>query len=160
MLISRVSTVASRMTIVCAMLGIGSLAWAQMEDEARGNGEEICSNRTLRGDYGYAAAGVLLNTPGLPPVTQFRSVGMTHFDGKGHLRWLERTVINGKLVNPDWTAATGTYEVNSNCTGTAVVHTPNSPVPLNLALVVVKDGKEIHTVLETDAISTVFKKVD
>jgi hypothetical protein len=52
------------------------------------------------------------------------------------------------------------YEINPDCTGTAVVNTPNSPVPLHLALVVVGQGKEIHTVLDSDAISSVFKKVE
>jgi hypothetical protein len=37
-------------------------------------------------------------------------------------------------------AARGTYTVNPNCTGTAVMNTPNSPVPLHLAFVVVRHG--------------------
>jgi hypothetical protein len=41
-----------------------------------------------------------------------------------------------------------------------VANTPNSPVPLHLALVVVRQGKEIHAVLDSDAISTVFNKVE
>jgi hypothetical protein len=49
---------------------------------------------------------------------------------------------------------------NSPATGTAVVNTPNSPVPLHLALVVVRQGKEIHAVLDSDAISTVFNRVE
>ena len=70
--------------------------------------------------------------------------------------------INGVLQNAtsDWTAAGGTYTVNPNCTGTAVVNTPYSPVPLHLDFVIVTHGSEIRTVLETNAISTVFKKVE
>jgi hypothetical protein len=85
---------------------------------------------------------------------------MTHFDGKGHLTWVERTVVNGMPLNLNWTEASGTYKVNSNCTGTAIVNTPNSPVPLNLAFVLVRDGKEVHSVLESNAVSTVFIKVE
>jgi hypothetical protein len=85
---------------------------------------------------------------------------MAHFDGKGDLTWVEHTVINGTLLQPGWTAASGTYTVNPDCTGTAVVNTPNSPVPLNLALVVVRQGKEIHTVLDSNAIAAVYIKVD
>jgi len=33
-----------------------------------------------------------------------------------------------------------------------MVNTPNSPVPLKLAFVVVKEGKEVRTVLDTNAI--------
>jgi hypothetical protein len=104
--------------------------------------------------------GFLSPGPELPPSLQFRSVGMTHFDGKGHLTWVERTVVNGIPLNLNWTEASGTYEVNSNCTGTAIVNTPNSPVPLNLAFVVVKKGKEVRSVLEASAISTIFIKVE
>jgi hypothetical protein len=85
---------------------------------------------------------------------------MTQFDGKGNLTWVEHTVINGTPLQPGWTPASGTYAVNPDCTGAAVVNTPNSPVPLHLALVVVRRGKEIHSVLDSDAISSVFKKVE
>ena len=103
---------------------------------------------------------MLLGTPGLPPEAPFRSVGMTHFDGKRKLPWVEHTVVNGLPLDVDRTAASGTYAVNPNCTGTAVVNTPNSPVPLNLAFVVVRQGKEIHSVLDTNAIATIFIRVD
>jgi hypothetical protein len=110
------------------------------------------TNRTLRGDYGFTAEGVLIGIPGLPAQAPFRSVGLAHFDGKGNLTWLEHTVVNGTLLEADWPAASGTYSVNANCTGTAMVNTPNSPVPLKLAFVVVKEGKEVRTVLDTNAI--------
>jgi len=120
-----------------------------------------CSNATLRGEYGYAAEGVLIDKPMLPPEAPFRSVGMTHFDGKRNVTWVEHTVVNGIPLNAgvEWTEASGTYTVNPNCTGTAVVNTPNSPVPLNFALVVVRNGNEVHTLLDTDAIAAVFTKV-
>lgn len=159
MLSSKIPMIANRLMILCAVLGIGSSAWAQTA-WGRTEDEGTCSNRTLRGHYGYAAEGALIDNPGLPKTAPFRSIGMTHFDGRGNLTWLERTVINGKLLNSDWTAASGTYAVNANCTGTAVVVTPNSPVPLYLDFVVVSQGKEVHSVLESNAISTVFKKVE
>jgi hypothetical protein len=137
--------------IVCGLLASGASAMAQSNDGH-------CSNRTLFGDYGYASEGVLLPAPGVS--LQFRSVGMTHFDGKGNLTWVEHTVVNGTSLGAGWTAASGTYTVNSDCTGTAVVNTPNSPVPLNLAFMVVREGKEMHSVLDSNAIATVFIKVE
>ena len=137
--------------IVCGLLASGTSAMAQSNDGH-------CSNRTLFGDYGYASEGVLLPAPGV--TLQFRSVGMTHFDGKGNLTWVEHTVVNGTSLGAGWTAASGTYTVNSDCTGTAVVNTPNSPVPLNLAFMVVREGKEMHSVLDSNAIATVFIKVE
>jgi hypothetical protein len=157
-LISRTLMTVTPMMIFCSGLASGSSAMAQ--SAAAESFDRDCSNRTLRGDYGYAAEGVLLNTPGLPPEAQFRSVGLTHFNGKGKLTWVEHTVVNGIPLEGSWTAATGTYSVNPDCTGTAVINTPNSPVPLNLFLVVVRQGTEIHTVLNSNAISTVFIKVE
>ena len=150
----RISLIATPMMLVCGWLTSGTLAVAQATDAG------ACSNQVLSGNYGYSAEGVLIGVPGLPTEAQFRSVGMTHFDGKGNLAWLENTVINGVPVNQPWTEANGTYTVNANCTGTAVVNTPNSPVPLNLAFVVVKKGQEVHSVENANAISTVFTKVN
>jgi hypothetical protein len=82
---------------------------------------------------------VLIGIPGLPAQAPFRSVGLAQFDGKGNLTWLEHTVVNGTLLEADWPAAGGTYSVNANCTESAMVNTPNSPVPLKLAFVVVKE---------------------
>jgi len=135
----------------CGLLASGASAMAQSDDGQ-------CSSHTLFGDYGFAAEGVLLPAPGVS--LTFRSVGMAHFDGKGNLTWVEHTVINGTLLQPVWTEAIGSYSVNPNCTGTAVVNTPNSPVPLNLSFVVVRQGKEVHTVLDSHAIATVFVKVE
>jgi hypothetical protein len=149
--VSRISMVAM---VVCGLLVAESSARA--EDQRT----KSCTNGTLRGDYGFASEGVLIGVPGLPPEAPFRSVGVAHFDGKGNLTWVEHTVINGFLLSPDWAEATGTYTVNSNCTGAAVVDTSNSLAPLNLALVVVKRGKEVRSLLDRNAIATVFSKVE
>jgi hypothetical protein len=139
--------------IVCGLLALHASAMAQ-------SNEPHCSNRTLFGNYGSAAEGVLLNVPGLPPEAQFRGLTMSHFDGEGNLTWVEHIVINGTPAQPGWVPASGTYTVNPDCTGTAVVNTPNSPVPLHLALVVVRQGKEFHSVLDSDAIAAVYIKVE
>jgi hypothetical protein len=138
-------------TIICVLLASGASAIAQA------NGEH-CSNRTVFGNYGYSAEGVLLPAPSV--TLQFRSMGVAHFDGNGNLSWVEHTVVNGMSLQPGFIAASGTYTVNPDCTGTAVVNTPNSPVPLNFALVVVRHGTEVHTILDTDAVSAVFIKVE
>jgi hypothetical protein len=143
------------------VLAVGAPATAQSNNGLAASAAvqgRRCSTRTLSGDYGYAAEGVLLPAPGV--TLQFRGVGMAHFDGRGNLTWVEHTVVDGSPLDPGWTAASGTYAVNPDCTGTAVVNTPNSPYPLNLAFVVVKQGRQINTVLDANAISTVFTKVE
>jgi hypothetical protein len=77
-----------------------------------------------------------------------------------NLTWLEHTDVNGTPLEVDRTAASGTYSVNANCTRTAMVNTPNSPVPLKLDFVVAKEGKEVRSVLDTNTISAVFSRVD
>ncbi|WP_433965796.1 hypothetical protein [Tunturiibacter gelidiferens] len=146
---------------ICFGVISGSSAIAQSADTESAktqSGDRDCSNRSIFGAYGSASQGVLLPAPGV--VLQFRSVQMTRFDGRGNLTWMEHTVINGTPAGPGWTPARGTYTVNSDCTGMATVNTPNSPVPLNLFFVVVKHGTEIHMILNSDAVSTVFNKVE
>jgi hypothetical protein len=137
--------------IVCGLLASDASAIAQSNDGH-------CSNRMLFGDYGYTSEGVLLSHQALPSSSD--QLAMTHLDGKGNLTWVEHTVVNGTPLQAGWTAASGTYTVNSDCTGTAVVNTPNSPVPLNLAFMVVREGKEMHSVLDSNAITAVFIKVE
>jgi hypothetical protein len=60
----------------------------------------------------------------------------------------------------DFVAARGTYNINADCTGTAVINTPNSPVPLNLFFVLVKGGKEIRTVVDGSSITAVYAKIE
>jgi hypothetical protein len=161
-LFSKVSMIATPGIVACSLLMFGPAALAQSNYGASAlsqSGFKHCFDRTLSGDYGFVSEGVLLPAPGVS--LQFRSTGMAHFDGKGNLTWVEHTVINGVLLEPGFTtAATGSYAVDPDCTGTAIVNTPNSPVPLNLGFVVVKQGSEVHAVLDTNAISTVFTKVD
>jgi hypothetical protein len=121
--------------------------------------ERRCSNRTLSGEYGCSTQGVLLNIPGLPPAATFVGVTTATFDGEGNLTGTEHVVVNGSPFNAGFTTNTGTYSVNPDCTGTAMVKTPNSPVPLNLFFVIVDNGKEFREVLNTDALLSVCKRV-
>ena len=139
-----------RITFIFSLMIAASAAW--------GDNNTPCSNKTLQGDYGYVAAGSLLPAPGAS--VSFGSVGMTHWDGKGHVTWLEHTVIDGHPTAPGWTPSNGTYDVNPDCTGTAVVITPFSKDPLVLSFVIVKQGKEFHTVLNAHAIVSTYTKVD
>jgi hypothetical protein len=164
-MISKTSIAAARMMIACAVLGAGSLAWAQTENWAHAEEEGACSNRTLKGDYGFAIEGVILAIPGvmLPPGTALplRGVAMTHFDGKGNLTQVDHVLVNGMPPAVEWTSGSGTYTINPNCTGTAVINVPgNSLSPLKLHLVVVKGGKEIHTVVEANSVTSVGLRVE
>jgi hypothetical protein len=115
----------------------GASAMAQ-SDMAR-SGNRRCSNRSLLGDYGFVVEGLLLPAPGV--ALPGRGVTMTHFDGEGNLTQVDSLIINGSPVS-DWSPVTGTYHVN----GTMNI-LPSAGGFVNLRIVVVKQGKEIHTVV-------------
>ena len=159
--VPKISILAVPIMAACFGLASSSAAIAQSADAQSAQFQSMhggCSDRTLFGAYGAAVEGVLLPVPSV--VLQFRAITLNHFDGRGHLTSVEHTVINGAQAGADWTPGSGTYSVNPDCTGTATLNTPNSPVPLDLYFVVVKDGREIHAVLNSNAISTVFTKVE
>jgi hypothetical protein len=138
----KISMLATPLMIVCGLLVSGASAIAQSDDQ-----HCSCSNRTLSGDYGSTAQGVLLPNPGLPPELPFTSVGVTHFDGKGNFTGREHTVVNGTEQEVDWTTNSGSYTVNLDCTGKIVLNTPNSPVSLNIFFVIVRHGTEFRSIL-------------
>jgi len=135
--ISRISMIAAPVMIVCGLLASGAPARAQSDDDGP------CSNQTLRGDYGFAVEGVILPAPGV--TIPIRGVTMTHYDGNGKLTQLDSIILNGTPIS-DWSPATGTYHVNPNCTGTILLLSSTGDV-VNLRIVVVKRGKEIHAVV-------------
>ena len=155
--ISKILKTAIPLTIVCALFASGCSAMAQSATAQSHEGH--CSNRTLSGEYGCSVQGFLLNVPGLPPEATFVGVTTSTFDGKGNLTGTEHVVVDGSSFNPGFDTNSGTYSVNPDCTGTAIVNTPNSPVPLNLFFVIVDDGKEFRQVLNSDALVTVCKRV-
>jgi hypothetical protein len=149
------------LVFACASLASGTLAMAQSDDGS-------CSNRTLFGDFGFAIEGVLLSPPpGVPiaPGSPVRGVALTHFDGKGGLTQVDHIVVAGltpeQLGAPPWNRGSGTYQINTDCTGTAVINVPGNPFsPVNLYFVVVKQGKEIHTVVNANAVTSVGIKIE
>jgi hypothetical protein len=150
--ISRILKGAIPTIIACASLAQGGSAMAQsaMSDVREGR----CSNRTLSGDYGFTLEGILLG-PNLP----IRGVVMQHYDGKGNITQVDHVVVSGNPPAQEWQPGTGTYSVNPDCTGVAVLHTPANP-EVNLHFVVVKRGREIHQVVDADAVTAVGIKVE
>lgn len=138
--VSRILMAAIQFVVFCFVLA-GASAMTQV-DEARSR-DRHCSNRTLFGDYGFAVEGQLSPEPDV--TLAGRGVAMTHFDGKGNLTQVDSLLIGGSPVS-DWSPVTGTYQVNDNCTGTMNLSTSTGGF-VNLRMVVVRHGTEIHTVV-------------
>ncbi|MFZ0955398.1 MAG: hypothetical protein WAN60_03585 [Candidatus Sulfotelmatobacter sp.] len=75
-------------------------------------------------------------------------VAMTEFDGKGGLTQIDTVTIGGELVADfTHTPATGSYTVNSDCTGTFTIDFTDGRPPVTASLVVVDNGSEVDTVI-------------
>ena len=135
--ISRISIMAAPIMIVCGLLASSSSARA-------GSDHHECSNASLHGDYASAVKGLILPAPGvaLPLI----GVVMTHYDGKGNFTQVDHIIVNGVPPSILWTPGSGTYHVNGDCSGTAQI-LPSTGEFVNLAFVVVRDGKEVRAVV-------------
>jgi hypothetical protein len=91
-----------------------------------------CSNHTLRGEYLFT--GTAENPSDAPQATfPRRFVGVYAFDGAGNL-FSFRTVSRGGLI--ERAPATGTYQLNPDCTGTVSVEGSNWD------MYITRDGRE------------------
>ena len=123
-----------------ALLAFASASPAIAEDDP------ACSNRTLLGSYGFAVDGQIF-LPSAPPL-QLRGVAMTTFDGEGNFSQVDHATFNGVPRWTGWRPATGTYQINEDCTGTARI-VPNDGSPaLNLHMVVFDRGRQVRTVVD------------
>jgi hypothetical protein len=156
----KVVVVVAGLVMMCGAIALGPLVGAQGEDRFRESQSSWfrCSDRTLRGDYGFSIEGTIL--AGTPNAFLLRGVAMTHFDGHGNLSQVDFTTRNGAPVSADWRSAVGTYSINADCTGTAqIIQSDGSPT-LNLRLVVVDRGREVRTIVVGNATGSVGIKVD
>ena len=133
----RISMIVSPLLILFCMLLSDSSAWAQSTNKT-------CSNRTLSGHYGFAIEGVASLGP---QIGVLRGVAMTHFDGEGHLSQVDHVVVNGAPPPMEWNPGSGIYSINPDCTGTATINFNDGRPSVQLSLVVVRKGAEIHTVV-------------
>jgi len=115
--------------VACLTLGGATLAHAG-----------ACSNASLKGMYGQTISGEILPAAGV--VLPQNGIAMTTFDGKGTFTQEDFVVIGGAPTSTGFeTGETGTYTVNSDCTGTATINYPDGSW-IDLELVVVNQGRE------------------
>lgn len=144
----RIHIPAMLLVLGCSITGV---ALAQPSDN------DGCTNATLFGDYAFRVDGQLLPSGG-PPIAR-QGVAMTHFDGAGGLTQVDFVMSNGAPLpgpaDPDTgfhTQEHGTYQVNPDCTGSAVIHFPAPPnvssgAEIDLMFVLGNHGRIIHTIV-------------
>ena len=126
----------------CGIIGIASAPDARRESPQEG---ARCTDRTIRGDYGFSIDGTIF--AGTPNAALLRAVAMTHFDGDGGLTQVDFATRNGAPTTTDWRPATGSYAINPDCTGTAEIIPSDGSPALRLRLVVVDHGRQIRTIV-------------
>jgi hypothetical protein len=131
-----VTNAAALVVLTLAALGSG---YAQSNSNA-------CNDKLIAGNYGFTVQGTKLGGAG--PTGPMVGVAMTQFDGKGGLSQIDTVTIDGEVV-ADWThtRATGTYSVNSDCTGTFTINFTDNRPAVVINFVVAANGNEIDTVV-------------
>lgn len=144
----RVHISAMLLVLACSISGVAL---------ARSGDNDGCTNATLFGDYAFRVDGQLL-PPGGPPIAR-EGVAMTHFDGAGGLMQVDFVMSNGAPLAGPADPITGfhiqeqgTYQVNPDCTGSAVIHFPAPPnvssgAEIDLMFVLGDHGRIIHTIV-------------
>jgi hypothetical protein len=127
----------SMMLAVAGLLAVG---------EGQGRG---CSVQSLNGTYGTILTGTKPSGPPPAPLEQLIGVALTTFDGQGHSTGIDNThgAISGVTTDRP---GTGTYTINEDCSGTAILLNTGAP-PLELRIVVVDNGKEFRGVVVSPA---------
>ncbi len=127
--------------VALAVLMLG--AWGSVYGQST---TAACNNRLIAGNYGFTIQGNKLLGQG--PTGPQVGVAMTEFDGKGGLTQIDSVTVNGEVVADfTHTLATGTYTVNSDCTGTLTINFTDGRPPVAANFVVVENGSEIDTVV-------------
>jgi hypothetical protein len=101
---------------------------------ARAQDHDGCTNATLNGDYAFTISGQIFIPNG--PTIQREGIAMTHFDGAGHLTQVDFVLSSPNAAPPPGPSPTdpvtgfrieetGSYTVNSDCTGQFQIDNPS-----------------------------------
>ena len=85
---------------------------------------------------------------------------MAHYDGNGNFTQVDFAVVQGVPESTGWRPGAGTYTVNPDCTGSAVLLPAPGADPIPQHFVIVNNGKEILGVVDGSAVTVIAKRVD
>jgi len=114
---------------------------------------EACTNQTLVGRYGFTGEGFFASSNTFFPAAD---VGVFVSDGDGNVFGSDTVSAGGQITSRTFT---GTYKVNSDCTGSTALQFNPGPA-VDIAIVSDDRGREVRT-LQTNpqgAVFTVFAR--
>jgi hypothetical protein len=126
--------------ILAATLAGGSILALKLVAAPKVQAESVCTSASFRGAFGYTFTGVT----GVDALA-FAAVGKWIADGQGNFSGVETASSGGEILQRTYT---GTYRVNSDCTGSAISN-DNFGKTVKCDFVIVSGGTEIQ-VIETD----------
>lgn len=107
---------------------------------AAAQGTATCTNLGVKNSYSFELTGTVIGTG------EVAGAGRLALNGSGSITGTETVSLYGSIHTA---SVTGTYKINSNCTGTAILN-PAGLSPMHLTLAVVNGGKQMMAI-ETDA---------
>ena len=136
-----------------------------LTSSARGQDNGGCTDATLKGDYAFTVSGQIFMPNGV--VVQRDGVAMTHFDGARHLAQVDFVLSSPNAAPPPGpiptdsvtgfhNMETGSYAVNSDCTGHFEIINPSITLPsgvtingakIDVMFVLSNHGRTIHTIV-------------
>jgi hypothetical protein len=136
---------------------LGIILLVTLADMASTATAHSCSLAGVAGKYGYTSSGTIVT----PPVGPFTAVGQVTFTATGNFSGAQTTSIAGNFFDE---TVSGTYTVNPDCTGTAIVNVYHGTAlarTTNLNLVWDDNQKEIRAIFLTPgtAITITAKKM-
>jgi hypothetical protein len=106
--------------------------------------DKECSNATLKGTFADRDTGWIYVAPPPAAPVPFAGVSLDAFDGNGNLTVTGTGSVGGN-VSPGTSTSTGTYKVNSDCTGTYTV--TGGGLTVHAFFVIDDSGNELHIVI-------------
>jgi hypothetical protein len=114
-----------------------------------------CSNQTMKGSWGTTIEGTVVG-----PNILFRGLALQYFDGKGHITQVDHVVNDGLAPAAEWTPGTGTYTVNPDCTGSAVINSGSTPAPFTLHFILADNGNRWLQVVDSNAVLAIGHRIN
>jgi hypothetical protein len=134
-------------TAAVATLALGMSASAKADDKG-------CSSNILRGSYTQIGTGVITSPP--DQAGPFANVGTLIFDGNGGLTG---TLVVSSNGSSSQATETGTYTVNSDCTGTYTVQIAPFGITSQAYFAIDSNGDELEIIVtDTGSVITCVAK--